>query len=279
MFLAQDMGWLDPKEIELVSTATSTESIKAIASGRLDGAALTLDEVLRARSQGLPLQVVLIFDISVGADALLATPAIHSLDELRGKRIAMEFNATSEILLSKALEKSHLKKSDITLIPIEGEHAMTWKNQHPDAIVTYEPTVSKLESEGAIRLFDSRETPNMIIDVLAVLSDALSGEHQALETLISGHLQGLRHWRTNQIDTSYRLARALRTNGDDVAKLFQHLQLPDIDYNRHLLSSPSEELTRSAREIIDLLNIPLPKTPPERTPPLFLADYLPESLP
>ena len=54
MFLAQREGWL-PQGISLMETNSATVSRSVLAAGKADAAALTLDEVLRARAAGEPL--------------------------------------------------------------------------------------------------------------------------------------------------------------------------------------------------------------------------------
>lgn len=67
MFLAKEQGWLDPERVELVSTPFASSSLEALISGQVDAAAVTLDEVLSARDRGLPLTVVLVFNVSAGS--------------------------------------------------------------------------------------------------------------------------------------------------------------------------------------------------------------------
>ncbi|MCK5188995.1 MAG: ABC transporter substrate-binding protein, partial [Methylococcales bacterium] len=87
MFLAQKQGWLVDPNLKLLTTQSATDSIMALSTGQVDGAALTLDEVLLARDKGIPLTIVLVFDISAGADMVLSRAKINSLSELKGKRI------------------------------------------------------------------------------------------------------------------------------------------------------------------------------------------------
>ena len=52
MFLARSEGWLPNEAIRLFETASASQSIAALAQGQVQAAALTLDEVLRARAEG-----------------------------------------------------------------------------------------------------------------------------------------------------------------------------------------------------------------------------------
>lgn len=57
LYLARDFGWL-PSSVTLIEGATALDSLGALRAGRAAAACLTLDEVLRARAEGVPLAVL-----------------------------------------------------------------------------------------------------------------------------------------------------------------------------------------------------------------------------
>ena len=79
LFLARREGWLSEQQVRLVETSSATASLAALERGTVDGACLTLDELLRARDRGLQLTAVLVFNVSAGADHILARPGITSV--------------------------------------------------------------------------------------------------------------------------------------------------------------------------------------------------------
>ena len=87
LFLAREQGLLPEPGIRLVELLSSTDNLRLLASGRLQAATLTLDEVLTARADGLDLRVVLVLDVSAGADAVMVKPHVRGLSDLAGKRI------------------------------------------------------------------------------------------------------------------------------------------------------------------------------------------------
>ncbi|MDR9441043.1 MAG: ABC transporter substrate-binding protein, partial [Halomonas sp.] len=164
--------------------------------GELDGAALTLDEVLKARAEGLPLAVILVFDDSVGADMVLARPQIATLADLSGARIAVERSAVGSLVLHKLLEAAGLTADQLEVVDLPPDRQLAvWRQGDIDAVVTYEPTASQLMREGARRLYDSSQFPDMILDVLAVRHDRLRWRTDALEALVLAHFRGLAHLR------------------------------------------------------------------------------------
>lgn len=251
MFLARNEGWLDARRVRLVETASATDSLKALAEGKVDGAALTLDEMLKARANGVPLSAVMIFDISAGADMLVARSGIKQLSDLKGRRIGFEQGAVGSLMLASVLRAAGLTKEDIKQIPLTiDSHRNAWARNQVDAIITYEPVASQLLAQGAVKIFDSRQVSNTIVDVLAIRGDVLDGNHAAaIRHLISAHFQALDYLNRNPQDAAYRMATHLGLPVSDVLPAFKGLLLPDAINNRRMLTGSPPQLLDTARKV------------------------------
>lgn len=237
MFLAAQEKLFDPDQAALISTAQASESLEQLARGEVDGAALTLDEVLRARARGIDLSVVLVFDESAGADALMARPSIRAVSELVGQRVGVERSALGEYMLHLTLASAGLGPEDVQVVPFGADgHLSAWRSGGIDALVTYEPVVSQLENAGARRLFDSRKLPGAILDVLAMRRPALARRASASAAVVQAHFLALHHLRANPQDAAYRMAGRLGLPASEVLKSFRSLILPDLEANRRLLA-------------------------------------------
>lgn len=253
--LAQNMGWLDEKQVKLVQTGSATESLKLLEQGKIDGAGLTLDEVLRARENGIPLSVVLVCDISAGADQFLARPAIKTLADIKGHRVGVEDGALGALMLYQVLQAAGLKVGDIQPVSLTvDQHASAWQRGEIDAVVTFEPSASKIMEMDAHRLFDSSQIPEIIVDVLAVRSSLLDSAHKdAVRHLVSAHLKGLKYLNTSVDDATYQLAPRLKLPPEKVMGTFKGLVLPDLANNIRLLAATRPALQASAKVIADTL--------------------------
>lgn len=192
----------------------------------------------------------MVFNVSAGADALLAREPIGSLSQLQGRRIGVESSAVGELILRRILDKAGLTRDDVTVVdmPID-QHLSAWRSGRVDALVSYEPTVAQLRREGAIRLMDSREFPDLIFDVLAVRRDRLVDIKKPLKGLIKGHFLALDHLRFNRPDAIYRIADAESITVQDVRAALAGVRLPDLTANRRYLA-PDSRLMRSAEEVL-----------------------------
>jgi len=246
--LARSMGWLDEKQVKLIQVKSATESIRLFEEGKIDAAGLTLDEVLRIREMGIPVSVILICDISAGADMLLARPGIKTLSALKGRRVAVEEGALGALMLYQVLQAAGLKREDIKSVSVTiDKHVDAWKRNLVDAVITYEPASSELMLLGGKKLFDSRQIPNFIFDVIAVRTAVLDGVHEnALRHLVASHLKGLDYINSNPEDAAYRMAPRFNLDHDKVMSTFKGLLLPDLDNNLRLFDFNGATLMKSA---------------------------------
>ena len=253
--LARSLGWLDDKLVKLVQTNSATESITLLEQGKIDGAGLTLDEVLRAKEIGIPLSVLLAFDISAGADMLLAKPKIKNLASLKGARIGVEEGALGALMLHEVLLTAGLVPDNIKTVSLTiDQHVEAWRHNEVDAIVTYEPAASEIIKLGGKKLFNSSQIPDLIFDVLAVRTSLLNNAHtEALQHLVLTHLKALKYINTNPDAASYQMATHFKLPPDQVMSAFKGLVLPDLDNNIRLLSTSSPAMIKSAAAIAEIL--------------------------
>jgi len=225
-------------------------------------------------------RIVLVFDDSAGADMLLVRPDIVDLAGLRGRRIGVENRAVGALLLEAVLQSAGLTVADVSLTPLSvDEQLAAWRAGRVDAIVTFDPVGAQLRAEGARLLFDSRQIPYQIMDVLVVRSDALPHQGQALQRLIAGYFQALRDWRRQAPQLAPLLAPRLGLTPPDVIRTFQGLRLLDLTDNRQLLTGSEPALERTARALAERMVARrlLRATPPPG--PLTDARGLPNSPP
>lgn len=248
LYLAREFHWL-PSGVILHEGKTAGDSLRGLKSGVLDGAALTLDETLSARAEGVPLSIVAVFDVSSGSDVVLARKKFQILEELRGQRVAVEHSAVGEIMLSNLLRKAGLTIEDITVINLRiDEQVNAWKKNQMDIVISYEPTVSRLENEGAIRIFDSRHIPETIFDVLTIRRDRMKRRGQSIRSLLTTHFKALDYMRMNRQDAMYRIATRQEVTWEVVQRSLSGITLPNIHGNISYFM-PHSPLIRAARTL------------------------------
>jgi len=252
LYLARDFGWL-PAACSLHEGGAATDSLQALKAGTIDAACLTLDEVLHARAHGTPMTVLMVLNISAGADAVVARQGIERPADLRGKTIAVETSAVGELMLAGVLEAGKLVREDVRVIGLPVDRQVRgWQEKAFDAAACYEPTTTRLTALGGHRLFDSRQLPETIIDVLAVRSNVVGSARSVLRELLAAVLRGQDHIRVSRQDAIHRIAARQEITPDAVVRALAGIAIPDLRQNRLLLGGDSR-LREKTREISDLL--------------------------
>lgn len=273
--IAQNFHFLD-EQIQLIRGESATDSLQGLKNGTLDAAALTLDEVLLAYGQGTPLTVVLVFDISAGADQVIVKPHIKNIEELKGRRIGYESSALGALMLNKFLAHSGLQRSDIKRIdvPVGPQQIGHWKTNQVDAVITYEPTAAALRELGGKVLFDSRAIPETIFDVLAVRTDRLGSFEPQIKALIDAHFKILLHLQTNTGDATHRIAASQGISAQQVRQALRGIRLPNRAINYRLLAE-NGRVNVTAQELNDIMSKNGLLNPKPLPPSLTDSQFLP----
>lgn len=276
LYLARDFNWLPPT-IVLREDATLGDSLTALRSGAVDAACMTLDEMLRARAVGLPLSAALVFDVSAGADMVLARPEIATLADLKQKRIGFDPGAVGALVFAKLLEAANLTEDMV--IPLATPPAMqleAWRKGDVDAVITYEPFASSLLTEGAKSLYDSRQMPDTIIDVLAVRHDR-DAALPLLHTLANAHFRALDYFRGNREDTIRRIAARESISREQARLALASVTLPTLAANHGYLHGEKPGLIHAAGELSRLMVKHGLLAREDNLQQLILPDALPET--
>lgn len=192
LVLARDRGLTDAQQVRVVELASASETLRHLRNGLLDAATLTLDETLRLVESGVPVRIVAVLDESTGGDAVLAAPRITSPAQLKDEFIAVEDSAVGALLLQRMLTQVGMTRADVKVTNIEvARHLEALQSGQAAAAVTYEPLAGAIEAAGFRRIFDSRELPGEVLDVLVVRVDVLERRPEAVDALLRGWYAGL----------------------------------------------------------------------------------------
>lgn len=254
-YLARDLGYFPENEIKLRQFQSATENIRAFRNGVIDVAALTLDEALLLKQDGLDIKIFLVADISDGGDVIVSRPEFASMESLKGRAIGVENSALGAYLLARALEIHKLSFDDVKIVPITVDQSETaYDSGEVDAVVTFEPFRSRLINTGGVEVFSSREMPNEIVDVLVTHAKILSKHEEALQKLAQGWLRAVDFIEKSPEDAGEILGKRLALSPDDALASFNGLIIPDRGLNTELLAPAGKKsLYESATKLKKVL--------------------------
>lgn len=233
--LARAAGHL-PEDVTLVEARSSPALMEAVSAGSLDGAALTMDEVMRLEAAGRPMAVLAVLDISHGADAVLARSAEVTQAPLAGKRIGVETEGVGAFVLHRFLERHGLLPAQVQVVPVAaGDHEEAFARHNLDYLVSYEPLVGRLEGLGAVRVFDSAAMADEVVDVLAVRRDRLARRDDTLRRLLAAWYHGVGLLKEGKPEWRDRVTRRQGMTPEQLAQVLAGLDFPDAGGSRTLL--------------------------------------------
>src|SRR5262249_37451069 len=128
LYLARELGRLDPSVVQLVEYPSASEVLRAYRNQAIDGMVISLGELFGLAVDGLQPRIVLVVDVSNGADVVVGRDSMRSMKDLKGKSVAVESSALGAFVLSRALAINGMQASDVTVVHLES-------NEQADAFV------------------------------------------------------------------------------------------------------------------------------------------------
>ena len=235
IYCAAAQGYYRKRGVDLRLVTFSDNSIMsgALEGGELDASTLTYDQVITASAKGWKLKVVMPLDYSVGGDAIVASAAIHSVRDLKGRRIAFQPLSPSDFLLGYALAQVGLSQKDVRPLNSTPEGVVSiMATGAVDAGVTYQPSVSTILKLGGGKLYhvllSSREARGIITDVLVVRAGTIADNPKLVDALIRGTMEGLSFMQQQPEQAIAIISKTLEISAVDAREQLSNIENPSL---------------------------------------------------
>lgn len=159
-------------DVNIVETMSVQDFRRANLKSHVDGFVSSNMEL--AQSNMLiaePLVYVLAADYSNGADVIIATSDIKTMEDLNGKRIGFEWDALGHYFVEAAFSSVEIHNPDYTFVNIEQVSAgESFAKGELAAYATYPPISTQLieDYEGLHAVFDSSVIPYLVSDIMVL---------------------------------------------------------------------------------------------------------------
>ncbi|MCD9022956.1 ABC transporter substrate-binding protein [Cohnella silvisoli] len=219
--------------VKLVYFPVYSDSLQAFNSGKIDMVCANLNDSLPPANHGLKPKVVLVTDISAGADALIAKPEFKSVKDLKGKSIALEIGTLSHLLFLNILERNGMSESDVKVFNMAAQDAGSgFIAGSLDAAVTWEPFLNQaVQSQKGHILASSKETPGLIVEDLMTSSDFLDSHRDEIKKILTAWYDGIDYWKNNPDESLTFMAKQAETPVDEYKVLVNGIKLYSIEDN------------------------------------------------
>ncbi len=199
--VAQEKGLFEKNgvKVKLIWFEGYLDSINALAGGKIDANAQTLNDTISPVAAGAQQVIVLVNDNSTGNDQIIVREGINSVKDLKGKKIAADLGTVDHYLLLLGLEKAGLSQKDINFSPLEsGSAAAAFVANKFDGVGVFAPfTTTALKRKGSKVLFSSKEFPGAIPDHLVFTKKFVKERPEDVQKLVNTWFETLAYIKAN----------------------------------------------------------------------------------
>ena len=163
-------------------------SMEAFAADQLDGNSQTLNDTISFAADAVNGEVaVLVNDNSAGNDKVVVAEGINSIEDLKGKTVALEEGVVGDFMLTQALEQAGMSRSDVTIKNLEtGAAAAAFASGQVDVFAGWPPFWGvALERPDSKELLSSKEYPGIIPDLLVVSQKMIDEQPDQVQALVN----------------------------------------------------------------------------------------------
>jgi NitT/TauT family transport system substrate-binding protein len=254
LYLARELGRLDPAAVQLVEYPSASEVLRAYRNQAIDGMVISLDELFGLAVDGLQPRIILVVDVSHGADVVVGRSGMRSMRDLKGKSVAVESSALGAFVLSRALALNDMQAADVNVVHLESnEQPGAFQKGQVDGAVTFDPYRAQFVAAGATTLFDSTQIPGEIVDLLAVRSTTFDRQPKAIQALLSGWFDAIDYMKKDPRDAARRMGIRQQTSGEQFLEAQRGLHVPSREENLRMLGGDSPELAVTGRRLMALM--------------------------
>jgi NitT/TauT family transport system substrate-binding protein len=254
LYLARELGRFDPAAVQLVEYPSASEVLRAYRNQAIDGMVVSLDELFPLAADGLDPRVVVVVDVSHGADVVVGRGDMKAMRDLKGKAVAVESGALGAFVLSRALAINGMQASDVNVVHLESnEQPSAFEKGQVDGAVTFDPYRAQFLQAGGKVLFDSTQIPGEIVDLLAVRASVLQKRPKAVQALLNGWFGAIDYMAKDPKDAARRMGIRQQRSGEQFLEAQKGLHVPSREENLKMLGGSSPELAVTARRLMALM--------------------------
>ncbi|WP_437730628.1 ABC transporter substrate-binding protein [Sorangium sp. So ce1335] len=243
-YVARDLQLYPPPGLDIIRLSSGLDATHAFLHRRADMTAGSLTEAIRFIDQGADLKIILVTDQSNGADGIVARQGISTVEDLRGKRIAVEIGTEAQYLLIRALSLRALSVHDVKVVSMPPEACIAALEQgEVDAAALWEPFLTIAREKGMPLLFSSKQLPGEIFDVVLVQRDAAETRREEITGVLQAwHRAAQALKQPDRRGEAQRSAlRYLGTSTESLSSSLAGVEITDLEQNRRLLDRGGQE--------------------------------------
>ena len=206
--------------IDVVQVNDYAASLEQYTAGQFDGCTMTnMDALTVPAAAGVDSTALIIGDFSNGNDGIVLKGEGKTLADLRGHTVHLVEMSVSHYLLARGLQRYGLHEGDIHIANIsDADLVAAFDTPDVQAVVTWNPQLAEiLASPGVSKVFDSRQIPGEIIDLMVVNSATLQSNPAFGKALTGAWYEIMAVMNAHTAEGQVARAHMARIAGTDLA--------------------------------------------------------------
>ncbi|MFS0513373.1 ABC transporter substrate-binding protein [Nostoc sp. UIC 10607] len=236
--IAQEKGFFKAQgvDVELIYKLSPQLEQANFSAGKYDGMTSALGSFIILSATNPDIQGVIVIDESTGADVVVAQSQIKTVAELKGKKLGANLGGFSEFFVTEMLKTANLTSDDVNLVKLEAlEIPQHLKNNVIQAGHTWEPHVSKALKLGGHVLFTSKQTPDLILDIIVFRGETIRDRPEDIRGFVRGWLEAASYWKENIQEGNAIVSKVLKIPSNTLS--LEGVNLTDLGENKKLFQS------------------------------------------
>lgn len=257
--VAAEKGWFAEAGLSVERVNVNYKyfaAMDAVAAGELQALGFSQYDLVRHVAAGHDLVGVIAIDYSEGAEALIAAPGIRHLKDLHGKKVAVHRGTYLEYLLSVVAERDGLNLDEVTILDrASGAALEDFTAGRIDAMLGWEPDVSRAIAAGGVQLFSTADFPGLTYSVFTLRRDFIEAHPREVAALVRVWHRSERYVREHPEEACEISARFQNESVADLRNLMGSDRILDLADNARAFSYAAgfESLHGSWRRMNDFM--------------------------
>jgi NitT/TauT family transport system substrate-binding protein len=215
--LAEQLGFFRDEQVAVdISIPEDTDQLLVdFAAGSLDGIGVAAGDTINIVEAHSDAHIVLISDVSDGADEVLALPPINTVEDLRGKAVGTNMGGFGEVLIRHMLDEHDVPPAAVKVLNVDAAQAVERLTSGELAAVhTWEPYASQARAAGAKVLYTSHDADGLVMDGFMFAGETLRSRPLAVRRFLRAWFRAEEHWLAHpKEDTELLTVRLAATPG------------------------------------------------------------------
>jgi sulfonate transport system substrate-binding protein len=229
--------------IKWVSFAAGPPMNESFAAGQQDIGFLGDTPAIIGKAAGIDTRIIGITSSGPRTLAVIVPTKsnIKSPGDLKGKKVAVVKGSYAHHLLALVLRKGGLTTSDIEFINLsQADTATAILNGNIDAAAVWEPLITKLESQGQVRVLADGTGIKKGVLVIVATNDYVAKQREQVKALLRAYQRGARFIKSNPKEAAQLIAADVNLAPDLLLKV-----LPKYDFHPAIQADDIGEIKKS----------------------------------